>query len=115
MGGNGLKYFGLTLNLKDDADTFAAYRQYHRSVWPEVESALRHAGITQMKIFLLGRRLFMYMEAEDDYDAAKAASSYLADPKVLEWERLMQQLQEPVPDAKPGELWARMEPVYELR
>jgi L-rhamnose mutarotase len=109
-----LKYFGLTLNLKEDADTIAAYRQYHRGVWPEVENALRQAGIIQMKIFLLGSRLFMYMETRDEYEATKAAAAYLTDPKVVKWEELMKQMQEPVPEGKPGELWAQMEPVYEL-
>jgi len=110
-----MKYFGLTINLKDDSEIVERYRNYHQNVWPEIERALRRTGITQMKIFLLGRRLFMYMETDDSYDALQAQRVYLEQTRVPEWEALMQSLQEPVPEAGSGESWALMELVYELK
>ena len=35
-----MNYFGLTVNLKDDPKLIAEYIEYHRHVWPEVESEL---------------------------------------------------------------------------
>jgi L-rhamnose mutarotase len=109
-----VKSFGLTLNLKDDPATIAAYKEYHRCVWPEVESSLRRVGINKIEIFLLGRRLFMFMEVTEDFDQSRYVDDYLEEPKALEWENLMKPLQEAVPEAKPGEWWAKMELVYEL-
>ena len=63
-----MKYYGLTLCLRDNSETIEQYKEYHRHVWPEVTARLGEVGITQMRIFLLGTRLFMYMETTDDFD-----------------------------------------------
>ena len=89
--------------------------RHHREVWPEVQASLRAAGVEQMDIYLLGRRLVMVVEMRDGLDyrtafAAHAASS----PRVAEWERLMKSLQEPAAEARAGEWWAAMEPVFHL-
>ena len=35
-------------------------------------------------------------------------------PRIREWQALMESLQEPVAEAKPGEWWAEMDLVYRL-
>jgi L-rhamnose mutarotase len=109
-----VKYFGLTVNLKDDIKIIAAYKGYHRKIWPEVEASLRRVGIKRMRIFLLGRRLFMYMEVADNFEPSTYVARYLEEPKAVEWENLMAPFMEVVPEAKPGERWAKMEPIYEV-
>jgi len=110
-----MKRYARTLNLKDDADAIARYRAHHRAVWPEVERGLRQIGVERMLIWLLGRRLFMLMETDDAFAPDEDFARYLeAEPRVREWQALMESLQEPVPDAKPGEWWADMELVYAL-
>jgi L-rhamnose mutarotase len=110
-----MKYFGYTLNLRDDAQAIAAYKEYHRNVWPEIEAMQRRLGVTKIRIFLHGRRLFLYLETSDDYDPVKAGPEYMKDPRIVEWERTMQdKFQEPLPEAKPGEWWLPMEAIYEL-
>ncbi len=110
-----MKCFGLTLNLKDDPETIEKYKAYHREVWPEVEASLREVGITAMRIFLLGRRMFMYMEAADDFVAERDFPRYLElNPRCKEWDALMCTFQEKVPEAGEDEWWALMEQVYEL-
>ena len=106
--------FGLTLNLQDDAETIERYKEYHRAVWPEVEEALRGIGVTRMRIFLHGRRLFMYMEAVDGFDVARDFPRYMETERAKEWDDLMRTYQEPVPGASEGEWWASMEQVYDL-
>ena len=69
-----MKYFARALNLKDNPELIARYKEHHRQVWPEVLSVLKDAGITRMRIFLKGRRMFMYCEARDDYDPARAST-----------------------------------------
>jgi len=110
-----MKQYGRTLNLKDDPSIIERYVEYHRSVWPEVERGLRSIGIERMLIWRLGRRLFMLMETVDDFDPERDFARYMeSDPRIREWQTLMETFQEPVPEAKPGEWWADMELVYRL-
>jgi L-rhamnose mutarotase len=110
-----MKRYGRTLNLKDDPATIQRYVEYHRSVWPEVERGLRAIGIERMLIWRLGRRLFMLMETVDDFDPERDFACYMdSDPRIREWQALMETFQEPVPEAQPGEWWADMDLVYSL-
>ena len=111
-----MKAFGQTLNLKDDPEIIEKYKEHHRNVWPEVEKALNEIGVTKMRIFLLGRKMFMYMETVDDFVAERDFPKYVEmDPKCKEWDDLMSTFQEKVPEAKEEELWALMEQVYDLK
>jgi L-rhamnose mutarotase len=104
----------MTLMLKDGAEVVERYKQHHRSVWPEVVVRLREIGIVEMKIFLLDRRLFMYMEAIDGFDPGREFPKLSEDARYREWDELMAGLQEPAPEAKAGEWWAAMEEVFDL-
>lgn len=105
----------LTINLKDDPAVIAEYRYHHGHIWPEVAASLRRSGIRSMEIFLIGRRLVMVVESDGrELSEAFAAHHASAEPRVVEWEALMKGMQEPVPDARPGEWWAAMEQVFEL-
>ena len=111
-----MKAFGFALNLKDDPDLIAKYKEHHRNPWPEPLQGLGEVGVTDMKIFLLGRSMFMYMTTVDDFDAERDFAEYVEkNPRAAEWDELMRTLQEPVPEAKEGEWWALMEPVFDLQ
>jgi L-rhamnose mutarotase len=104
----------LALDLKDDPATIAAYKEHHRRVWPEVVKSLNLAGIRQMEIYLLGRRLVMVVDT-DGGDVRRCFATHIASsPRVAEWEALMQSMQEPPPAGAPGEWWVQMEPVFQL-
>lgn len=110
-----MKHFGLTLQLKDDPEIIERYRAYHREPWPEPLRGLKDVGIEQMRIFLLGRRMFMHMVTTDAFDPATDFARYVEqNPKAAEWDELMRTFQEPVPEASAGEWWAFMECVFEL-
>lgn len=109
-----MKHFASTLCLQDDPQKIEMYKEYHRNVWPDVLADLRRGGIRDMKIFLRGRRMFMFIETEDDYDPSdglrRAGSS---SSKSREWNELMATLQERAPEANPDEWWAPMELVFD--
>jgi len=109
-----MQSYGLTLLLKDDADVIDRYKRYHRESWPEVIARLKEIGITEMKIFLIGRRLFMYMEAIDGFDPDRDFPKLNDLPRYREWDALMSSMQERVPEARDGEWWAAMEEVFDL-
>ena len=110
-----MKRLALTVNLKEDPEVIEAYKAYHANAWPEVVDALQAVGIDQMKIWLLGRRLFMLAEVHDDFDPEVDFPRYLTlDERCKEWEDLMTTFQESVPEAAEGEKWAMMEEVFSL-
>ena len=102
-----MKSFAMALNLKDDRQKIEEYKEYHRAVWPEVLEGLRGIGISKMKIFLLGRRMFMYFEAGDDFDPRRDFQQYQVAERAREWETLMRGLQERVAEAGPDEASTR--------
>ena len=110
-----MQSFGMALNLKDDPLAVEKYKSHHQKVWPEVETALKRIGITSMKIFLIGRKLFMYLETVDDFEPERDFPKYLEDhARCKQWDELMQTFQEKIPEAGEHEWWARMELVYQL-
>ncbi|MFT3685360.1 MAG: L-rhamnose mutarotase [Phycisphaerales bacterium] len=109
-----MKTFAQALDLKDDAALIEAYRRYHRNVWPEVTDALRACGITSMRIYLTGTRLFMVFHAPDTFDPARDFQSFAASPRGREWDELMRTMQQRVPGAAAGEWWTPMEEVFDL-
>ena len=103
------------VNLRDDPHVVETYLRHHREVWPEVQASLREAGVEQMDIYLLARRLVMVVEMRDGLDYRTAFQAHAtSSPRVAEWERLMRSLQEPTTEAREGEWWAAMEPVFHL-
>ena len=110
-----MKQYGRTINLKNDPKTIERYLEHHRAIWPEVERGLKSIGIERMLIYKLGRQLFMFMETIDEFDPERDFARYEAvDPRCRQWQALMASMQEPVPDARPGEWWAEMKLVFSL-
>jgi L-rhamnose mutarotase len=105
----------LTVDLRDDPAAIATYRDYHQRVWPEVLDGLRRAGVAAMDIHIHGRRLVMILDLADGLAVQDVFTAFVAShPRVQEWERLMQSLQDRAADAPPGEWWAVMEPIFHL-
>src|SRR5260370_39671198 len=109
-----MQSYGMTLMLKDDEEIVERYKEYHRKAWPEVVSRLRENGITEMRIYLLGRRMFMYMEAGDGFAPERDFPKLAEDPRYREGDELMRGLQQPAPEARAGEWSAPMREVFDL-
>jgi Uncharacterized conserved protein len=113
-GGIFLKTYAYTIELKKDPELISEYIRYHGKVWPEVLKGLNKKGIISDRIFILGTRLFMLIEAEDDFNFQEDIYDHSKDIKEKEWEKLMQKFQIPVEDAGEGEWWAQMELIFDL-
>ena len=107
------RYFAMTLGLRDD-ESAARWTALHQGVWPEVVTALRKVGVTEMKIFLLGHRLFMWVEGEAGFDPSRDFARLADEPRYQEWDELNRTFQERVPEAGDDEWWAAMEEVFDL-
>ncbi|MFO0872746.1 MAG: L-rhamnose mutarotase [Phycisphaerales bacterium] len=111
-----MRHFAQTLELVDDPERIAEYIAHHAAVWPEVVQGLRDIGIRRLRIFLHGNRLFMYVEAEDDFDPVRDYGRYATDPRTHAWDQLMRTYQRRVPAADPadGAWWSAMREVFDL-
>lgn len=108
------KRYCLTLDLKDNPELIAEYKRYHEKIWPEITNSITSAGIEDMEIYLLGTRMFMVMEVNDQFSFEAKAKADRQNPRVREWEDLMWKFQEPLPGAKPDEKWLLMEKIFRL-
>lgn len=103
-------------DLKNDPQAIAKYKEYHKSenAWPEITESIKDAGILDMEIYLIGNRLFMIMEVDDNFDIQKKEELDASNPKVQEWEELMSTFQQAVPWASEGQKWAPIDCIFKL-
>jgi L-rhamnose mutarotase len=106
------KRYCLTLDLKNDADLISEYKKHHERIWPEIYESIKKSGIVDMEIYLFGNRLFMILEAIEDFSFAKKEKMEANNPKVAEWENLMWKYQQPLSDSRQGEKWKLMERIF---
>jgi L-rhamnose mutarotase len=114
---NKLKFmtrFCLALDLKEDPVLIAAYEEYHASVWPEIIASIKEAGIKYLEIYRVANRLFMIIEADNDFSFEKKAAMDAKNEIVMQWEKLMWEYQQALPTAKPGEKWVLMKKIFTL-
>jgi L-rhamnose mutarotase len=103
-----------SLDLVDDAALIEEYRRLHEpgAVWPGVIDHIRALGIEAMEIWQRGERLFMIIEAADDFPRPVDTPSLVE--INLRWERAMDRFQQRLKDAAPGEKWSPLERIFLL-
>jgi len=109
-----MKRFCLALDLKEDTKLIAEYESYHKNVWPEIIKSIKDAGIEVLDIYRTGNRMFMIIEAGDNFSFEKKAAMDATITKVQEWENLMWKFQQALPWAKTSEKWILMDKIFEL-
>jgi L-rhamnose mutarotase len=109
-----MKRYTLALDLVNEPAKIREYEDYHKNVWPEIKKSITDSGILSMEIYRAGNRLFMIIEAADDFLFDRKKQLDDANPHVAEWEKLMWNFQQPLPFAKPGEKWVLMEKIFSL-
>jgi len=109
-----MKRFCLALDLKEDTRLIAEYENYHKNVWPEIINSIKISGIEVLDIYRTGNRMFMIIEANEDFSFEKKSAMDATNSKVQEWENLMWKFQQALPWAKTGEKWILMDKIFEL-
>lgn len=111
-----MKRYTLALDLKDDPALIEEYERCHQAEngWPEIKKSIEEAGIAHMEIYRTGNRLFMIIEAHEDFSFERKSDMDAANPKVQEWEQLMWKFQQPLPWAREGEKWVIMDKIFQL-
>jgi L-rhamnose mutarotase len=104
----------LTLDLKDDPKLIAEYKRRHERIWPEITQSIKDSGIAELEIYLLGTRMFMILEVNENFSFEAKAAADQRNPIVQDWEERMWEFQQALPQAKPGEKWLPMERIFKL-
>ena len=110
-----MQRYCLALDLKDDPALIAEYERYHQQIWPEIVNSITSSGIEVLDIYRTGNRMFMIIEATDDFSFDKKGAADAANPKVQEWETLMWKYQQALPGSKPDEKWVLMKKIFALK
>ena len=76
------KRYCLTLDLKNDPKLIAEYKRYHEKIWPEITKSIKDAGIVDLEIYLLGTRMFMIMEVNEQFSFESKGKADRENPKV---------------------------------
>lgn len=106
-----MRRFGQVLGIRPEC--IDEYKRHHARIWPEIEGAIRDAGIVNYSIFLRGEQLFGYYEytgPDDEYESRMELLA--AAPRMREWWDVMEAMQVPDPDREPGSWWSDMEEVF---
>lgn len=113
VGGGSTRHV-LALDLKDDEEAIATYERYHQAgrVWSSVLDAIEAGGILEMTIYRVSNRLVMILDVLAEFSFARKATADAANPSVIQWERLMDQFQQPLPGSAPDEKWRLMTPIF---
>jgi L-rhamnose mutarotase len=69
-----------------------AYRHEHTRVWPELVDEARQCGVRNQSVYLHGRTIFVYLEAEDIDQCLRALETA---PVNARWDRFMSDFIEP--------------------
>ena len=108
------KRFCQTLDLKDEPELIAAYKQLHDEdhVWREILDGIKEVGILEMEIYLLENRLFMIVETPEDFNWNDSMEKLAKLPKQEEWEALTGRYQKTKSGATSSEKWQLMDRIF---
>ena len=109
-----MKRYCFALDLINDDELISSYKKHHKMVWPEIEKSIKESGVKNLEIYLVENRLFMILEANNNFSLEQKAVADDKDPRVQEWEKLMWKYQKALPTAGPNEKWLQMELIYKL-
>ncbi len=111
------KQYCLTLNLKNDQELIRQYEEYHRpgNVWPAVIDNILASGITSMQIYRSGELLIMVMTTTESFSFADKMLLDSQNPKVTEWEHLMERFQRLPDPVAASPKWQPIRNVFDLQ
>jgi L-rhamnose mutarotase len=108
-----MKRLGAVIGLKKEC--LEEYKRIHVKLWPEIEQAIKDAGIRNYSIYYNDGQLFGYFEYHGpDAEFAERMKRLAAAPRMREWWDVTEPLQIPRADRAAGDWWTSMEEVFHL-
>jgi hypothetical protein len=105
----------LTANLVDDTVLQKEYMDYHATQfkeWPEVSNGFCNANFQQLLLFRNGRQLMLVISIPEGASLDELNPKTTENnPRVDEWNALMNKYQEGVEGTSEGEVWVEARPI----
>lgn len=110
------KRYVQTMNLRDDDELIARYREAHDKdhFWDEIKQGIRQVGILEMEIYIRGNVLVMIVDAPLDFHWDTAMRRLATLPRQAEWEDYVARFQQCAAGATSDEKWQMMERMFYL-
>lgn len=111
-----VKRYCQTLDLKDNPELIAKYRECHskEKSWAEIREGIRSVGILEMEIYINKNHLFMIVETPLDFDWDTAMERLASLPRQAEWEEYVSAFQLCKSGESSAQKWKLMDRMYYL-
>jgi L-rhamnose mutarotase len=109
-----VRRLAFALDLQNDAALIAEYESWHapERIPPAILESLRNSGLFNLEIFRTGNRLFLLIDAPDEFSLDSKAIADARNSDVQAWERFMWSFQKALPWATPGQKWVPMQRIF---
>lgn len=108
-----MKRYCQTLILREDPELIKQYIEVHKHVWPEIIEGQHAVGILSMQIYANGSKLFMIVDAVDDFEWERDMARLATLPRQAEWEAYVSQFQGCDSLATSAEKWQLMDKIFD--
>lgn len=111
-----VKRYCQILNIIDDAEKIALYRECHSQAkaWPEIRAGIKEVGILEMELYIFGNTVVMIVETPLDFDWQSAMAKLATLPRQAEWEKYVSMMQGCDADATSDQKWQLMDRIFYL-
>jgi L-rhamnose mutarotase len=107
-----MKRIGATIGLRKEC--LEEYKRIHVKLWPEIEGAIKEAGIANYSIYYLDGQLFAYFEYTGPDAEFETRMKRLGEaPRMREWWNVTEPMQIPRLD-RGTDWWTNMTEVFHL-
>lgn len=104
------------VRLVEDSSMVEKYLDYHKNVWPEVEKGFKIAGYENIRLYRFENYITMIVKVPKGSDLGKMGQiSNDTNPRVAEWNKLMDGFQKGLSETVEGQTWVEMEKYYEFK
>lgn len=103
------------VNIVHDSLKLSEYLHYHKQIWPQVEAGFKKAGYRKIVLYRYDYLLVMKITVPVGADLGEMGKlAEAADPRCVEWNKIMNNYQQGVPGTSPGQTWVEAKPFYEF-
>ncbi len=104
------------VRLIEDSSMVEKYLNYHKNVYPEVEAGFQKAGYESIRLYHFENYITMIVRVPKGSDLGEMGQiSSDSNPRVAEWNKLMDGFQKGLPGTLEGQTWMEMEKYYEFK
>lgn len=110
------KRYCQTMELVNKPRLIEEFKKWHKreNIWTEITEGIKQVGILDMEIYLLGSRLYMIIDAPEDFDWDARMQKLSQLTRQAEWDKLLAKFKKTDPITSTRETWKLMKQIFQL-